>query len=463
MNSPIVWIILPAVASVLLLLVQQERTRFFLFSGASLFFALSTFLIKIDPIGEVAFYEIEMRSELPILGRSFILAETDILLIRLVYFFNAIWGIFAYFFRHDNRIVPLGLLFSSMLLAAYAVTPFLYAALIIALAVILSIPLISNNQNQRASGVSRLLIYQALALPFILLAGWFLAGGEVTPVSPEQLIQATLLLGLGFILWLGVFPFHSWIPLLYREEKPINLGYILQLLVTIIFLLILKFTNGFSWLRQYSLFFDAMLLLGIIMADLGSAGIVFQKNLNDMSGYTFLHMVGMLLVTLGLYPGMETLVFPSMLSIFLINISLLHISLVYMSSESEAVSYQFLNTGKWNFFALFGFAFALFTISGMPLTIGFPPIQWIYQNLYRSNLIFFWFLLLSKIFIAFSAFRIVKIMYDKTKNLAAILPKQTRDWVLFILIISVILIGSFSQGVYRNFDQLLTGFENLIQ
>jgi len=357
----------------------------------------------------------------------------------------------------------LGLFFSSMLLAAYAVTPFLYAALIIALAVILSIPLISNNQNQRASGVSRLLIYQALALPFILLAGWFLAGGEVTPVSPEQLIQATLLLGLGFILWLGVFPFHSWIPLLYREEKPINLGYILQLLVTIIFLLILKFTNGFSWLRQYSLFFDAMLLLGIIMADLGSAGIVFQKNLNDMSGYTFLHMVGMLLVTLGLYPGMETLVFPSMLSIFLINISLLHISLVYLSSENEAVSYQFLNTGKWNFFALFGFAFALFTISGMPLTIGFPPIQWIYQNLYRSNLVFFWFLLLSKILITFSAFRLMKIMYDKTKNLAAILPKQTRDWVLFILIISVILIGSFSQGVYRNFDQLLTGFENLIQ
>ena len=277
MSAPVLWILLPAFLSIILFLNNKTEYRFYVFVLFSFFLTILTILIRIDPAGDIPFYQFSIRSDLNILGRSFILTQNDLFLVRLIYFFNTIWGIFANFYRRQNRAIPLGLLFSAMLLGAFSVFPFLYAALIIALSIILSVPLLVGNRTRNLTGISRFVIYQVLALPFILLAGWFLAGGEISPVNPSQLIQAALLLGLGFVLWLGVFPFHSWIPMLHRESDGINAGYVLILLISITFLVILKFIDGFSWLRQYALFYQAMLLLGIIMAALGAVGVFLDR------------------------------------------------------------------------------------------------------------------------------------------------------------------------------------------
>ena len=96
--------------------------------------------------------------------------------------------------------------------------------------IIMSIPLLVSANTKKKTGITRYLIFQTLSMPFVLLAGWFLAGGEVAPVNPEQLAQATLLLGLGFVFWLGIFPFHSWVPMVFEETSIIESGYVFQLL-----------------------------------------------------------------------------------------------------------------------------------------------------------------------------------------------------------------------------------------
>jgi NADH-quinone oxidoreductase subunit N len=463
MNAPIYWIFLPAAISIILFVTPQERTRYLFFVAVSTFFALSAFFIRIDPDSEVAFFEFTMSSELRILGRSLILKEEDKFLLQVIYFFNALWGIISYFFRRYSRVVPLGLLFSSMLLAAYAVTPFLYAALIIELAIILSVPLIHANHQEGSRGISRYMIYQTLALPFILLAGWFLAGGEITPVNPDQLVQATMLLGLGFILWLGVFPFHSWISLLYRESETINLGYFLQLLIAIAFLVMLKFINGFSWLRQYGIFFEGLIVLGAIMEWLGALGLSFQKNLKAINGYALLHMIGMLMTTLGVYTYGGFIILPHMFAIYFIALSLLHISLEYIYLNDRNKKIDLSLKEDVNVLAILGYAYGLLSISGMPLTIGFAPVQWTYQTLASNHIFAFYALIGSKILVSITSIRLIKLINEKPIKIQTQLPKKVIDWVFLIFLALIMLAGFFPNFLYVSFEQLMSGFENLIQ
>jgi formate hydrogenlyase subunit 3/multisubunit Na+/H+ antiporter MnhD subunit len=463
MSAPVLWILLPAFVSIFLFLNNKTPYRFLIFVLFSLFLAISTFFIRIDPAGDIAFFQISIRSDLNVLGRSFILTQNDLFLVRLIYFFNTIWGTCANFYPRQNRVIPLGLLFSAMLLGAFAVFPFLYAALIIALSIILSVPLLVGNSTRNLTGISRFVIYQILALPFILLAGWFLAGGEISPVNPSQLIQAALLLGLGFVLWLGVFPFHSWIPMLHREADGLNVGYILILLISITFLVILKFVDGFSWLRQYALFYEAMLLLGIIMETLGAVGVFFQKDLKEITGYAFLHMIGMLLVSVGIFPLSGIHIFPMMLAEFFIAVSLLYLVMEYLKNDDSEADMRISRSTDWNAIAVIGFVFALLSISGMPLTTGFPPVQWIYQLLARTNGAFFITLIFSKVLIAISAMRILKIVYQQSPQLGQLIPRTGRDWFMVIVFVIIVLSGIFPQFIYSNFDQLVTGFQNLIQ
>ena len=57
----------------------------------------------------------------------------------------------------------------------------LFAALFIEMAVLLSVPLVTSIYKPPGKGIIRFLIYQTLAMPFILLSGWLLAGVEASP------------------------------------------------------------------------------------------------------------------------------------------------------------------------------------------------------------------------------------------------------------------------------------------
>ena len=69
-------------------------------------------------------------------------------------------------------------------------------------------------------GVVRFLIYQTLAMPFILLAGWLLAGVEASPGDLALTAQSAAMLGMGFAFLLAIFPLYNWVPLLIEETSP---------------------------------------------------------------------------------------------------------------------------------------------------------------------------------------------------------------------------------------------------
>jgi len=208
LSAPLIWIVVPIIISILLLIFRKNYLLNCLAQIVLCSVILVTALAARFVVSEsTSIFIYQISPSMNILGRS--LVFTTGLKTTTILFYSAlgIWSLSLYIFKIRSNIVPFGLAFIGLLIAALAVEPFLYSALIIEIAVIVSIPIVANAANPRIKGVSRYLIYFTIGMPFVLLAGWYLAGGEISPVNDEQLIQAAVLLGLGFVFWLAVFPF----------------------------------------------------------------------------------------------------------------------------------------------------------------------------------------------------------------------------------------------------------------
>jgi len=464
MNAPILWMLLPAVISLLLLTLQNKRIRNYLFIIVSVVMVGITLIVRIDLIGMKKFYTFDISSTLVILGRSFALFENDKFFIQFVYAFNAIWGISLIIFKKSARIIPLGLLYSSLLIAAISVEPFLYSAFFIEIAVIMSIPLMMNPDSKEITGATRYLVFLTLSMPFILLAGWFLAGGEIIPVNPEQLVQAALLLGLGFILWLAVFPFHSWVPMVFSETDPLKSGYILLLLESTFFILILKFINGFVWLREYGVFFQALLILGVIMTVFGSIGLIFQKSLKKLIGFELLHTIGVLLLSIGLSPTVGVSLFSYIFGARILSFSLLCWSISALeNSTADHYPENFTKVSMLSLISAVCMIYSLLALSGMPLTVGFPPMQLLYQLLGEKFSSILILLIISNSLLTIVAFRTIARVIDIEFEIKKPFEIGKEEIFLLTSLFLLILIGIIPNSLLPKFQNLIIGFEFLLK
>jgi uncharacterized membrane protein YhdT len=185
--------------------------------------------------------------------------------------------------------------------------------------------------------------------------------------------------------------------------------------------------------------------------------------LKAINGYALLHMIGMLMTTLGIYTYGGFIILPHMFAIYFIALSLLHISLEYIYVNDRNKKIDLSLKEDVNVLAMLGYAYGLLIISGMPLTIGFAPVQWIYQTLASNHIFAFYALIGSKILVSITSIRLIKLINEKPIKIQTQLPKKVKDWVLLIFLALIMLAGFFPNFLYVSFEQLMSGFENLIQ
>ncbi|NMC61274.1 MAG: hypothetical protein GYA51_18125 [Candidatus Methanofastidiosa archaeon] len=388
-----------------------------------------------------------------ILGRSLNITYDDLPLVGILYLVTCLW-ISATFFYFPNEFFPVFcVIYTALSIASLSIDPFLYSVLILFLANIIYLPVLSLSKFTQIKGRMRFLVFQMLSVFLILLAGWILAGGEIAPVEEDQLFLSSILLGVGIALWLGVFPFHTWIPLLAEEVSFFPFGFLMTLLPVSGIIMLLKFLNNFAWLREYAAIYPALQYLGAIMIFIGGIGAFFQKSITRMSAYTFIFGIGLLLCSVGFIPLAST----DLVSTWLIPIILAFwaISVAYqeMIGYEKGQTIEFLK-GKFYEKPLHSILFlaGFCTLIGIPFSSGYPSVILLFTTARKLNSLLLFFIISGEIFVVLATIRLLLRLTFHSEQKLVIPDKINIDQIMLILVILLnIVLGLFPSVFYEPF------------
>ena len=452
MNAPILWILLPLVLAGLLLLIGNQKLVYFLACFFTLFLAVAALLLPIDSALNVGGLTFKLAPSIQILGRNLTLTSADRSFLVFIYGSLFVWFIPSVSQNVTRLFIPLGLAITSLLVAALAVEPFLYAALIIEMAVLLSIPLLSTPGQKPAKGVIRFLIFQTLAMPFILFSGWLLAGIGANPGNLDQVNQAATFLGLGFAFLLAIFPFYTWIPLLAEEVHPFLVSFILWILPTVALFYALGFLDHYSWLRDAPNLRNILITTGALMVITGGILSAFQSHLGRMMGYATIVETGFSLLAISLGGRTGLVLFLMLLVPRALGLCLWALTLSIIKSNSPGLNLKDIK-GLAHIWPLtsFGMVLAILSLAGMPLLAGFPSHQAILEGLATSSLPLVFWLLVGSLGLFISAVRVLAALTSATEGTLWGL----RETVYQRILLAVGMVGLFFLGLFPQWGLLL--------
>lgn len=387
MSAPILWILVPFIAGVLILFFLPEDHAPLAGGIVAMVLALVALIFPIDVALLLGPISLKISSSIQFFGRSFILNTADGLLLAIIYGLAALWFFGTQASATKNRFVSIGLMIVALLTASIAVEPFLFAALLLEMAAMLVIPLLVLPYQKPGRGVVRFLIYQTLAMPFILFSGWMLTGVEASPGNLGTTTQAGTMLGLGFAFLLGVFPLYNWIPMLMEEASPYVTGFLLWVLPTFTVIFALGFLDRYTWLRTSPQLSNAILFAGVLMVASGGIFASLQRHLGRIMGYAAIAETGLLVLAMSLKSaelvnvtfllliprGLEFAVWALALSIIKRKAYSLRFSEVQGLIRSYPV-------------AVAALIFAHLSVAGFPLLAGFPARVALWQELAGQSL-----------------------------------------------------------------------------
>ncbi len=386
MSAPLLWIGVPLGFAVFFWLMSNRRGLAFGGGAVTLLLTLAALWLPVDAPIRIGPLAVRLSPALQIFGRRFILSPSHQPLLVLIYGAVSLWLWASGIAGWANRLVPYGLAFSALCVAALAVEPFLYAALLLEVEVLLTVPLLVSETFPRRRGVLRFLTLQTLSLPFLLLAGWLLSGVEAGPASLQVARQATLTLALGFLLLLAIFPFHQWLPMLVEENHPYAVSFLLWLFPTTAMLFGLKFLDRYTWLREANQLNTAFQTIGLLSLLIGGVFAASQKHLGRLLGFTVVAENGLSLLALSLGAKDGVQFFFLLLLPYTLSLALWGLSLAILQRETGSLEFEAMQ-GKaraWPFTAL-GLLVAMLNLSGMPMLAMFPVRQALWSALARQS------------------------------------------------------------------------------
>lgn len=301
MSAPLIWVGLPIGVAALLFATRTFRLwTFSLGLFTSVWLWILAMLLPIGQAVSLSGRTFIISERFSILGRDFILLNTDRGLLVMVYFFIMVWIIGAWFANPRDMFVPFMLVWAALLVAALAVEPFLYAALLFEICVLLAVPMLSPPRQAPGPGIFRYLTFQSLGMPFILLAGWFLSGLETSPGQSGLAVRAGALIGVGLAFLLSVVPFHTWIPSLARETHPFALAFVLFMMPTMVGIFGMGFIDHYVWMREAPAIYAGLRLVGGMMMLFGGLWAAVENHMGRMLGHAAILDTGAALMAVGL-------------------------------------------------------------------------------------------------------------------------------------------------------------------
>jgi len=476
MSTPLIWIILPGLL-VILLFVLRRREQLVIAIGIG-FSLLLAGIAWLDPFGEaikLGPLTITLSDSLSVLGRRFVLESNKAPILVLIYAGLAFWFGGAYIARTGRLFVPVGLLIASLMTAALAVEPFLYASLLIEMAAIAAITIFSIPGKPINRGALRFLIIQTLSMPFILLTGWLLTGVEASPGDSAIALQATLSMALGFALLLWIFPFHTWMPMTVQVVNQYVVAFVFYMLPLIITLFGLGFLDRFAWLRTQEGVYTALQMSGLLMVLAGGIGAAYQSHLGRMLAFAMMLEIGITLLTIGT-PGSEPGTYP-LIGVFFASLlprglglgiwalALIVISGIDTRAEKYSISLDLSNlrgSGLRLPIACSALILAQMSIAGFPLLAGFPVRLPVWQGLANYSIVLTLGALLGSAGLLIATLRTLIVFVGDSDDPQWVSKENWSQRILLMIgVVGLFLIGIFPQIILPQLARMASVFVNL--
>ncbi|HWR65920.1 MAG TPA: proton-conducting transporter membrane subunit [Bellilinea sp.] len=463
MSAPIVWIVIPGAWALLLWLLRRNQSLCLTLAAVmSFILALLSVLMPIGETVNLGSLSFTLPSTLPVLGRRFVLTAGDQMILTLLYGLGTVWFGLA-ILAWPHRLFPaFGLGMLVMLVAALAVEPFLYAALLVETAVLFSLPILSPPGREVGQGLQRYLIFQTLAMLAILFAGWLLGVAEANPADTAMFQRAGIFLGLGFAFWLGVFPFYNWLPMMVTETHPFPAGFVLSLLPTAILLLGLDFINATGFLRESTAMFDIVRIIGVVMVITAGLWAAFEVNLARLLGYAVIFETGFALLAINLNSLSGYLLFAAAFLPRLLALLVFAFSLAVLENQGLELKLTSVR-GMVRSYPLTSLALliSILSLGGFPLLAGLPVRLEIFEQLAAT----------SRIGLIGAAIGTAGFLFSGLHLLSELVHSNERTWrlnearpqriVLVAGCVFLIAFGLFPEAFYNSILLILQAFPQL--
>ena len=463
MNAPTIWILFPIGIGLVLFFISNQRLLSILGGVAAILLAVTAQFIPIDAALSVGGTPLKIDPSFTILGRILLIQPAEGPLLAMIYGAVALWFFGAEASNSAKRLIPLGFMITALMVASIAVEPFLYAALFIEMAILLAIPLMTSIYTPPSRGITRFLVYQTLAMPFILLAGWLLGGVEASPGDLALATQSASILGLGFAFLLAIFPLYNWIPMLSEEVSPYVLGFILWILPTITIIFGAGFIDRYSWLRSSQDLVTALRLAGLLMLVTGGLFAAFQRNLARIMSYGAIAETGFSLLALSLDSRLGIPVLFLLIPARALGMAVWSLSITVIKGQVETMRFG-ATRGILRIlpFAGVGMIIAALSTSAFPLLAGFPARLALWENLARDSIGDALWMGVGVAGLLISVFRSLAVI-SMADEYTSWEPRESmaQRIMLGLGVIGLFLLGLFPQAVQIFFRDLPLMFEHL--
>jgi formate hydrogenlyase subunit 3/multisubunit Na+/H+ antiporter MnhD subunit len=467
LSTPILWVILPLFISLIIGVFYRRRILGMILTcttgfglGALAAFFPEDLVISIGPLA------LNFVENLGILGRQINISYQILPFVGFIYFSTGLWAVGSIQPSVPESFRPTSLVVTALLTAALGVEPFLYAALFIEGAILFSIPMLSPLLSKTHPGILRFLSLQTLALPFILLAGWLLSGVETLPPDSPLIVQTMIILGLGIGLWLAVFPFHSWVPMVTEKAHPLPVSFVLFIFPTVITLFSLNFLDRYPFLRTSQGLYQSLRSIGTLMIVLGGLWTAYQDDIKRAFGFSALSETGFLLLAIGLADqgGLSLLLmlFPAhAVSFWLWGFTL---SLIETLADSHSIKALHGFAQRYPIISS-GLLVAQLSTAGLPLFATFPVKIALFSDAFAvSSGLGAWIFVGSLGLFFFTIRLLINLVTPNTEQAITswvLTEKENVYLPILLTILAVIIMGLFPQAISTNITTILTAFGQL--
>ena len=445
--GPLLLLILPlAMAGIVYMLLRWGSLSALLATGTALALGFAVVELPLDqPVRIWGGSQIALGEAVTFFGRELVLEQVDRIAMASLFFTAA--GVFFLAWRLSTRsmLFPIGLGLLSLLSGALLIWPLIYAALLIEIAAALSVFALQDEEGPFTRGGLRYLSFSTLALPGLLVTHWLLDRYAVTPDDTGLLSASAALLAFSFALWLGVVPFHTWVPAVVSDSIPLSGAFILTVWNNAVWFLLLDFLETYPWLSSNPDFGDLFLLAGVAMVGVGGLLASAQGRLGSLVGYAALVDNGAALIAMGLNSSLGLML--ALLSLFVRPFGLVLMSAGLSGlracngnndslSALEGIGWK----APWSTVAL---VFGGLSVAGLPVSAGFVWRWSLYRALAPIYPSYAVVLVLAALGVMVGLWRVLAVLLERPHapdNRSVIQSDPAENWLTAAVICVAILI-----------------------